>query len=276
MNKADIIDDLELLELVEIEIRETLNRYEYKGNTVPIVFGSALLAIEFLQQDINYNKNKWIIKIYHLINTIDSYIETPKRNLYKPFLIAVEDVFSITGRGTVVTGRVERGYIKIGINIEIIGLLDTKTTVITGIEIFQKTLEESIAGDNMGILLRGLQKSEVQRGIVLANPGSITPHTNFEAQVYILTRKEGGRRTPFFQGYRPQFYVRTTDVTGKIIRFMSDSGLEIDIVIPGDRIRILVDLIHPIAVEKGIRFAIREGGRTVGAGIVFSILKLFL
>merc|ERR1712066_1093509 len=271
LNKEDIVDDAELLELVELEIRETLNTYEYPGDVIPVVYGSALEALNDVEAGSN---SDWTGKIEKLIEAVDTYIPTPERETDKPFLIAVEDVFSITGRGTVATGRVERGTIKVGDNIELIGLVDTKQTTVTGLEIFQKTLDESVAGDNVGILLRGIQKTDVQRGIVLANPGSITPHTHFEAQVYVLTKEEGGRRTPFFQGYRPQFYVRTTDVTGKIVRFMSDDGLEIDIVIPGDRIRILVDLIHPIAVEKGIRFAIREGGRTVGAGVVFSILKL--
>merc|ERR1712078_909996 len=217
----------------------------------------------------------WIDKISQLIDAVDSYIPTPKRETEKPFFMAVEDVFSITGRGTVATGRVERGTVKVGENIELIGLIDTKATTVTGLEIFQKTLEESVAGDNVGILLRGIQKNDVQRGIVLAKPGSITPHTNFEAQVYVLNKEEGGRHTPFFPGYRPQFYVRTTDVTGNVVAFTSDDGSQSDIVMPGDRIRIVVELIQPIAIEKGIRFAIREGGRTVGAGVVSNILKLF-
>lgn len=218
-------------------------------------------------------ENVWTDKIYQLIDAVDSYIPTPARETEKPFLIAVEDVFSITGRGTVATGRVERGTVKVGDNIELIGLVDTKTTTVTGLEIFQKTLEESLAGDNVGVLLRGVQKNEVQRGIVLAKPGSITPHTNFEAQTYVLTKEEGGRHTPFFPGYRPQFYVRTTDVTGNVVEFTADDGSTSDIVIPGDRIRIVVELIQPIAIETGIRFAIREGGRTVGAGVVAKILR---
>jgi len=275
LNKEDIVDDEELLELVELEVRETLRKYEYPGDDIPVVSGSALLALEALQRDINLEiENKWVRKILQLIEAVDSYIPTPEREIDKPFLIAVEDVFSITGRGTVATGRVERGTIKVGDNIELIGLTDTKATTVTGLEIFQKTLEESYAGDNVGILLRGVQKDDVQRGIVLAKPGSITPHTNFEAQVYVLTKEEGGRHTPFFPGYRPQFYVRTTDVTGKVIAFTADDGSKSDIVIPGDRIRIVVELIQAIAVEKGIRFAIREGGRTVGAGVVSNILKL--
>jgi elongation factor Tu len=277
LNKEDIVDDAELLELVELEVRDTLNKYEYPGDDIPIVPGSALLALEALQENINLNRgdNKWVDKISQLIDAVDSYIPTPERETDKPFLIAVEDVFSITGRGTVATGRVERGTIGIGDNIELIGLTNTKATTVTGLEIFQKTLEESVAGDNVGILLRGVQKNDVQRGIVLAKPGSITPHKNFEAQVYVLTKEEGGRHTPFFSGYRPQFYVRTTDVTGQVVAFTTDDGSSSDIVIPGDRIRRVVELIQPIAIEKGIRFAIREGGHTVGAGVVSNILKLF-
>ena len=277
LNKEDIVDDIELLELVELEVRDTLNKYEYPGDEIPVVSGSALLALEALQGNTNFRRgeNNWVDKIFQLIEAVDSYIPTPERETDKPFLIAVEDIFSITGRGTVATGRVERGTIKVGDNIELIGLTITKDTTVTGLEIFQKTLEESFAGDNVGILLRGIQKQDVQRGIVLAQPKSITPHTNFEAQVYVLTKEEGGRHTPFFPGYRPQFYVRTTDVTGKVIVFTTDDGSKSDIVIPGDRIRIVVELIQPIAIEKGIRFAIREGGRTVGAGVVSNILKLF-
>jgi elongation factor Tu len=278
LNKEDIVDDAELLELVDLEVRETLSKYEYPGDEIPIVSGSALLALEALQRDANRTRgeNNWIDKIYRLIDAVDSYIPTPEREVDKPFLIAVEDVFSITGRGTVATGRVERGIVKIGESIELIGLVDTRTTTVTGLEIFQKTLDESVAGDNVGVLLRGVQKGDVQRGIVLAKPGSITPHTNFESQIYVLTKEEGGRHTPFFPGYRPQFYVRTTDVTGNVIAFTSDDGSKSDIVMPGDRIRIVVELIQPIAIEKGIRFAIREGGRTVGAGVVSHILKLLI
>jgi len=277
LNKEDIVDDAELLELVELEVRDTLNKYEYPGDEIPVVPGSALLALEALQGStgLRRGENNWVDKIFQLIEAVDSYIPTPERETDKPFLIAVEDIFSITGRGTVATGRVERGTIKVGDNIELIGLATTKDTTVTGLEIFQKTLEESFAGDNVGILLRGVQKHDVQRGIVLAQPKSITPHTNFEAQVYVLTKEEGGRHTPFFPGYRPQFYVRTTDVTGKVIVFTTDDGSKSDIVIPGDRIRIVVELIQPIAIEKGMRFAIREGGRTVGAGVVSNILKLF-
>jgi elongation factor Tu len=282
LNKEDIVDDRELLELVELEVRETLSRYEYCGDEIPIVSGSALIALKSLiDPTVSVSRLtaetssicKWVDGIFRLITAVDSYIPTPDRETEKPFLIAVEDVFSITGRGTVATGRVERGKIKVGDNVELIGLVETKITVVTGLEIFQKTLEESMAGDNVGILLRGVQKNDIQRGIVLAKPTSITPHTNFEAQVYVLSKEEGGRHTPFFPGYRPQFYVRTTDVTGKIVAFTSDDDSKLDMVIPGDRIRILVELIQPIAIEKGIRFAIREGGRTVGAGVVFAILK---
>jgi elongation factor Tu len=278
LNKEDMVDDSELLELVELEIRETLSDYEYPGDEIPVVPGSALIALEALQGNatLGRGENKWVDKIYQLIDSVDTYIPTPERETDKPFLIAVEDVFSITGRGTVATGRVERGTVKVGENIELIGLTDTKITTVTGLEIFQKTLDESVAGDNVGILLRGVQKDDVQRGIVLAKPGSITPHINFEAQIYVLTKEEGGRHTPFFPGYRPQFYVRTTDVTGKVVAFTSDDGSKSDIVIPGDRIRIVVNLIQPIAIEQGIRFAIREGGRTVGAGVVLNISELFL
>jgi elongation factor Tu len=248
------------------------------------LFGSALIALKSLiDPTVSVSRLtaetssicKWVDGIFRLIKAVDSYIPTPNRETEKPFLIAVEDVFSITGRGTVATGRVERGKVKVGDNVELIGLVETKITVVTGLEIFQKSLEESMAGDNVGILLRGVQKNDIQRGIVLAKPTSITPHTNFEAQVYVLSKEEVGRHTPFFKGYRPQFYVRTTDVTGKIVAFKSDEDSKVDIVIPGDRVRMLVELIQPIAIEKGMRFAIREGGRTVGAGVVFAILKLF-
>ena len=277
LNKEDIVDDVELLELVELEVRETLRKYEYPGDDIPVVPGSALLALEVLQNNptISRGENNWVDKIRQLIDAVDSYIPTPEREIEKPFLIAVEDVFSITGRGTVATGRVERGSIKVGDNVELIGFTDTKALTVTGLEIFQKTLEESVAGDNVGILLRGVQKTDIQRGIVLAKPRSITPHTSFEAQVYVLVKEEGGRHTPFFPGYRPQFYVRTTDVTGKVLAFTADDGSKSDIVMPGDRICIVVELIQPIAIEKGMRFAIREGGRTVGAGVVSNILKSF-
>jgi len=275
LNKEDQVDDEELLELVELEIRETLDTYEFPGDEVPIISGSALLALEALSENpkIQKGESKWVDKIYALMDQVDSYIPTPERDTDKPFLMAIEDVFSITGRGTVVTGRVERGCVKVGETVELVGLTDTKSTTVTGLEMFQKTLEESVAGDNVGILLRGIQKTDVERGMVLAKPGSITPHTKFEAQVYVLTKEEGGRHTPFFPGYRPQFYVRTTDVTGKIDTFKTDTDAPLQMVMPGDRIKMVVELIQPIAIEKGMRFAIREGGRTVGAGVVATIIE---
>ena len=275
LNKEDQVDDPELLELVELEIRETLDKYEFPGDDIPIVAGSALLALEALTESDSMNRgdNEWVDKIYKLMDEVDAYIPTPERMTDKPFLMAVEDVFSITGRGTVATGRVERGLVKIGDTVEIVGLRDTSTTTVTGLEMFQKTLEESVAGDNVGVLLRGVQKEDIERGMVLCKPGSITPHTEFEAQVYVLTKEEGGRHTPFFPGYRPQFYVRTTDVTGKIESFRADDDSETQMVMPGDRIKMNVSLIQPVAIEKGMRFAIREGGRTVGAGVVSKITK---
>ena len=275
LNKEDQVDDPELLELVELEIRETLDKYEFPGDDIPIVAGSALLALEALTESDSMNRgdNEWVDKIYKLMDEVDAYIPTPERMTDKPFLMAVEDVFSITGRGTVATGRVERGLVKIGDTVEIVGLRDTSTTTVTGLEMFQKTLEESVAGDNVGVLLRGVQKEDIERGMVLCKPGSITPHTEFEAQVYVLTKEEGGRHTPFFPGYRPQFYVRTTDVTGKIESFRADDDSETQMVMPGDRIKMNVSLIQPVAIETGMRFAIREGGRTVGAGVVSKITK---
>ncbi len=274
LNKADQVDDEELLELVELEVRETLNEYEFPGDEIPIISGSALLALEALTEnpDDSRTEDAWVQKIYNLMNEVDSYIPLPTRDTDKPFLMAIENVVSITGRGTVTTGRVERGEVQVGDNIEIVGLKETRQATITGLEMFQKTLEKSVAGDNVGVLLRGIQKEDVQRGMVLAQPGSITPHKKFEAQVYILKKEEGGRHTSFFAGYRPQFYVRTTDVTGKINSFQSDDNVEIKMVMPGDRIKMNVELIQPIAIEKGMRFAIREGGRTVGAGVVSTIL----
>nr|YP_010732213.1 translational elongation factor Tu [Watanabea sichuanensis]WDY13127.1 translational elongation factor Tu [Watanabea sichuanensis] len=274
LNKGDQVDDAELLELVELEVRETLDHYEFPGDEIPLVSGSALRALEALTENpkITRGENKWVDKIYDLMDQVDSYIQTPEREIDKPFLMAVEDVFSITGRGTVATGRVERGTIKVGSTVELVGLSTTKTTTVTGLEMFQKTLEESVAGDNVGILLRGIQKSDIQRGMVLAKPGTITPHTKFEAEVYVLCKEEGGRHTPFFPGYRPQFYVRTTDVTGQIESFRLDDGSEHLMVMPGDRIKVVVQLIEPIAIENGMRFAIREGNRTVGAGVVTTIL----
>nr|YP_009472490.1 translation elongation factor Tu [Bryopsis sp. HV04063]ARO74083.1 translation elongation factor Tu [Bryopsis sp. HV04063] len=274
LNKADQVDDEELLELVELEVRETLNEYEFPGDDIPITSGSALLALEALTEnpDTSRIENPWVKKIYDLMNEVDNYIPLPTRDTDKPFLMAIENVVSITGRGTVTTGRVERGAVQVGDNIEIVGLKKTQQATITGLEMFQKTLDKSVAGDNVGVLLRGIQKEDVERGMVLAKPGSITPHKQFEAQVYILKKEEGGRHTSFFAGYRPQFYVRTTDVTGKINSFQSDDNIEIKMVMPGDRIKMNVELIQPIAIEKGMRFAIREGGRTVGAGVVSTIL----
>ena len=273
LNKQDQVDDEELLELVELEVRETLTNYEFPGDDVPLVSGSALLSLEALIENPNLNRgdNEWVDKILDLMDQVDEYVPTPERETEKTFLMAVEDVFSITGRGTVATGRVERGVIKIGDTIEVVGLRETRETTVTGLEMFQKTLDESVAGDNVGVLLRGIQKQDIERGMVLSAPGTITPHTNFEAQVYILNKEEGGRHTPFLAGYRPQFYVRTTDVTGKIDSFLTDDGEETKMVMPGDRVKMVVELIQPIAIEDGMRFAIREGGRTVGAGVVSKI-----
>nr|YP_009393990.1 translation elongation factor Tu [Polysiphonia sertularioides]ARW62552.1 translation elongation factor Tu [Polysiphonia sertularioides] len=275
LNKQDQVEDEELSELVELEVRELLEKYDFPGDDIPFVAGSALLALETVTEngETKRGDNEWVDKIHSLMDAVDSYIPTPQRDTEKTFLMAVEDVFSITGRGTVATGRIERGIIKVGDTIEIVGLQETKTTTITGLEMFQKTLDEGMAGDNIGILLRGVQKLDIQRGMVLAQPGTITPHTQFEAEVYILTKEEGGRHTPFFSGYRPQFYVRTTDVTGTINKFTADDGSTAEMVMPGDRIKMSAELIHPIAIEQGMRFAIREGGRTVGAGVVSKILK---
>ena len=275
LNKEDQLDDEELKELVELEVRELLVAYDFPGEDIPFVAGSALLALQKVTENgsIQRGENEWVDKIHSLMDEVDKYIPTPKRDTEKTFLMAVEDVFSITGRGTVATGRIDRGIVKIGDTIEIVGLEDTKTTTITGIEMFQKTLEEGMAGDNIGILLRGVQKQDIQRGMVLAQPGTITPHTQFEAEVYILKEEEGGRHTPFFPGYRPQFYVRTTDVTGTIQKFTADDGSQAEMVMPGDRIKMNAELINPIAIEQGMRFAIREGGRTVGAGVVSKIIK---
>jgi elongation factor Tu len=274
LNKEDQVDDEELLELVELEVRETLDAYEFPGDDIPIVAGSALLAVNALNENptIQRGQDKWVDKIYDLMDKVDEYIPTPQRQTDKPFLMAIEDVFSITGRGTVATGRVERGAVKVGSTVEIVGLRNTKSTTVTGLEMFQKTLDESVAGDNVGILLRGVQKTDIQRGMVLAKPGTITPHTKFEAQVYILRKEEGGRHTPFFPGYKPQFYVRTTDVTGEIESFRLDDDSELKMVMPGDRIKVIVQLIEPIAIEKGMRFAIREGNRTVGAGLTLKVI----
>lgn len=275
MNKADMVDDEELLELVELEIRELLNEYEFPGDDIPIVTGSAKEALDAVASNpgIKKGENDWVDKIYQLMDAVDASIPTPEREVDKPFLMAVEDVFSITGRGTVATGRIERGKVKIGDAVELIGIKETRNTTVTGVEMFQKSLEEGLAGDNVGMLLRGINKGDIERGMVIAKPGSITPHTQFEGEVYILTDKEGGRKTPFFAGYRPQFYVRTTDVTGTIKTFTSDEGNAVEMVMPGDRIKMTVELITAIAIEQGMRFAIREGGRTIGAGVVSKIIK---
>jgi elongation factor Tu len=262
MNKADMVDDKELLELVEMEVRELLSVYKFPGDKTPIVIGSALKALEGDPSEIGV---KSVVK---LVEEMDKYIPVPKREIDKPYLMPVEDVFSISGRGTVVTGRIERGVVKVNEEVEIIGLKPTVKTICTGVEMFRKLLDEGQAGDNVGVLLRGTKREDVERGQVLAKPGSITPHTNFECEVYVLTKEEGGRHTPFFKGYRPQFYFRTTDVTGMI---QLPEGTEM--VMPGDNIKMTVELISPIAMEEGLRFAIREGGKTVGAGVVSKILK---
>jgi elongation factor Tu len=262
MNKVDMVDDAELLDLVELEIRELLSKYEYPGDEIPVVKGSALMALENKRPEIGHDA------ILKLMAEVDRYIPTPARAIDKPFLMPVEDVFSISGRGTVVTGRIERGIIKIGQDIEIVGLNPTQKTTVTGIEMFRKLLDEGRAGDNCGCLLRGTKKEEVERGQVLAAPGTIKPHKKFKAEAYILTKEEGGRHTPFFNGYRPQFYFRTTDVTG-VVTLKAGT----DMVMPGDRVEMDVELIAPIAMEKELRFAIREGGRTVGAGVVVDITE---
>ena len=262
MNKVDMVDDKELLDLVELEVRELLTKYEFPGDDIPIVKGSALKAVEGDAGELGYQA------IQKLLDAVDSYIPTPQRPIEKPFLMPVEDVFSISGRGTVVTGRVERGKVKVGEEIEIVGLKPTQKTVVTGVEMFRKLLDEGMAGDNVGCLLRGTKKEEVERGMVLAKPGSITPHKKFKCEVYILTKEEGGRHTPFFKGYRPQFYFRTTDVTG-----VCELPEKVEMVMPGDNVALSVELITPIAMEKELRFAIREGGRTVGAGVVTEILE---
>jgi len=275
LNKEDMMEDAELLELVELELRELLTEYEFDGDDIPIVRGSGLQALEVMTKNpkTQRGENPWVDKIYELMDAVDSYIPDPERDIDKPFLMAVEDVFSITGRGTVATGRIERGKVKVGDVVELVGIRDTRNTTVTGIEMFKKSLDEGMAGDNAGVLLRGIQKADIERGMVLAKPGSITPHTQFEGEVYVLTEKEGGRKTPFFAGYRPQFYVRTTDVTGTIKAFTSDEGETVEMVMPGDRIKVTVELINPIAIEQGMRFAIREGGRTIGAGVVSKIVK---
>ena len=266
LNKADMVDDEELMELVEMEVRELLSEYEFPGDDIPIIAGSALKAGEC---GCGKRDCEWCGSIWKLMDAVDSYIPTPQRDIDKPFLMPVEDVFSITGRGTVATGRVERGTVKVGEEIEIIGMTaERRKTVVTGVEMFRKLLDRAEAGDNIGCLLRGVDRKEIERGQVLAKPGSINPHTKFEAGVYVLTKEEGGRHTPFFNGYRPQFYFRTTDVTGIV-----DLPEGVEMVMPGDNIKVKINLITPIAIEEGLRFAIREGGRTVGSGVVSSITE---
>jgi elongation factor Tu len=262
LNKADMVDDKELLELVEMEVRELLSKYEFPGDKTPIVIGSALKALEGDQSDIGEPS------IVKLAEALDTYIPQPKRAVDGPFLMPVEDVFSISGRGTVVTGRIERGIVKVGDEIEIVGIRDTQKTIVTGVEMFRKLLDQGEAGDNVGVLVRGTKREEVERGQVVAKPGSITPHTKFEAEVYVLSKEEGGRHTPFFNGYRPQFYFRTTDITGSV-----DLPKGTEMVMPGDNVKVTVSLINPIAMEDGLRFAIREGGRTVGAGVVAKVIE---
>ncbi|RAJ99202.1 elongation factor Tu [Aliidiomarina maris] len=259
MNKCDMVDDEELLELVEMEVRELLSEYDFPGDDLPVIQGSALKALE--------GEEEWEKKIIELAEALDSYIPEPERDIDKPFLMPIEDVFSISGRGTVVTGRVERGIVNTGDEVEIVGIKDTTKTTVTGVEMFRKLLDEGRAGENIGALLRGTKREDIQRGQVLAKPGSITPHTKFEAEVYVLSKEEGGRHTPFFKGYRPQFYFRTTDVTGAV-----ELPEGVEMVMPGDNIKFVVELIAPIAMDDGLRFAIREGGRTVGAGVVSKIL----
>jgi len=260
LNKCDLVDDEELLDLVELEVRELLNQYEFNGDEAPVIRGSAMKAIE--------GDPAWIAKIEELYEALDTYIPEPVRETDKPFLMPVEDVFSITGRGTVATGRIERGIVKVGEEVALVGFGADKKTTVTGVEMFRKLLDEGRAGDNVGLLLRGVEKTEIERGMVLAKPGSIPPHTKFEAEVYVLTKEEGGRHTPFFKGYRPQFYFRTTDVTGSV-----ELPAGVEMVMPGDNVQMTIELITPVAMDEGLRFAIREGGRTVGAGVVTKILK---
>ena len=264
MNKCDMVDDEELLELVEMEIRDLLNEYEFPGDDIPIIQGSALKALE--------GDDDYKAKIIELMEAVDSYIPNPERDIDKPFLMAVEDVFSITGRGTVATGRIEAGVVTVGETVELVGLKETVAKTVTGVEMFQKTLDRGEAGDNVGLLLRGVDKEDIERGMVLAKPGSIKPHTKFEGEVYVLKKDEGGRHTPFFKNYRPQFFVRTTDVTGTITDYTADDGSAVEMVMPGDRIKMTVELINPIAIDEGLNFAIREGGRTIGSGVVTKVI----
>ncbi len=263
MNKCDMVDDPELLDLVELEVRELLSSYDFPGDDTPIIRGSALKALESGDAT-----SEWGSKVQELLDALDTYIPEPKREIDKPFLMPVEDVFSITGRGTVATGRIERGIVKVGDEVQLVGFGAEKKTVVTGVEMFRKLLDEGRAGDNVGLLLRGVEKEGIERGMVLAKPGSITPHTQFQAEVYVLTKEEGGRHTPFFKGYRPQFYFRTTDVTGNV-----ELPEGVEMVMPGDNVQMTIELMTPIAMDEGLRFAIREGGRTVGAGVVAKILK---
>ena len=267
MNKVDQVDDKELIDLVEMEIRELLTSYEFPGDTIPIIKGSALAALEGRDDEIGKNS------IMELMKAVDEHIPQPSRPVDQPFLMPVEDVFSISGRGTVVTGRIEQGQVKVGEEIEILGIREPQKTTCTGVEMFRKLLDSGEAGDNVGVLLRGTKREEVERGQVLAKPGSIKPHTKFKAEAYVLKKEEGGRHTPFFAGYRPQFYIRTTDVTGQITAFTADDGSNVEMVMPGDRIKMTGELISPVAIEQGMRFAIREGGRTIGAGVVSKIIE---
>jgi elongation factor Tu len=260
LNKCDAVDDPELIDLVEVEVRELLSKYQFPGDTLPVVRGSALGALN--------GEAKWEKTIDELMDAVDKNVPLPARDVDKPFLMPIEDIFSISGRGTVVTGRIERGKVKVGEEVEIVGFRETRKSVCTGVEMFKKQLDEGLAGDNAGILLRGIPKEDVERGMVLAKPGSITPHTNFKGEVYVLSKEEGGRHTPFFKGYRPQFYFRTTDVTG-----VAELPEGTEMVMPGDNVQLVVELITPVAMEKGLRFAIREGGRTVGAGTISEIIK---
>jgi elongation factor Tu len=270
LNKVDMVEDAELLDLVEMEVRELLSNQEFDGDNAPIVRGSGLQALEQMQKDpkTQRGQNQWVDKVWELLDAVDAYIPVPEREVDKPFLMPVEDVFTITGRGTVATGRIERGKIKVGEEVEIIGLIDTKKTVVTGVEMHRKTLNDGMAGDNVGLLLRGVGREDIERGQVLAKPGSVTPHTKFQASVYVLKKEEGGRHTGFFGNYRPQFYFRTTDVTGVV-----ELPAGVEMVMPGDNITFNVELIKPIAMEEGLRFAIREGGRTVGAGVVAKVIE---
>ena len=274
LNKKDMVDDEDILELVEMEMRELLNKYDFPGDDIPVISGSALKALEYIQSGKKAvrGEDEWIDKILDLMDAVDVSIPEPEREIDKPFLMAIEDVFSITGRGTVATGRIERGKVKVGETVQIVGIRDTRETTVTGVEMFRKLLDEGMAGDNVGLLLRGIQKEDIERGMVLVKPNSIKPHTKFEGEIYVLKKEEGGRHTPFFAGYRPQFYIRTTDVTGQITAFTSSDGTNVEMVMPGDNIKMTGELICPVAIEQGMRFAIREGGRTIGAGVVSKIL----